>query len=77
MQNFIRDYRPLKTEPHRVRLTVGGDKLDCHYDAGSPAASLLEKKLISNSTISDARKGARFLSADLKDHFLASPMEGN
>jgi hypothetical protein len=73
--NFICDYRPLKTEPHRVRLTVGGDKLDCEYDAGSPAASLLESKLIMNSTISDAHKGARFLSADLKDHFLASPME--
>ena len=73
--NFICDYRPLKSEPHRVRLTVGGDKLDCEYDAGSPAASLLETKLILNSTISDAHKGARFLSADLKDHFLASPME--
>ena len=42
--NFICDYRPLKTEPHRVRLTVGGDKIDCPYDAGSSAASLLKKK---------------------------------
>ena len=49
--NFICDYRPLKTEPHRVRLIVGGDKLDCTYDAGSPAASLLETKLILNSKI--------------------------
>jgi hypothetical protein len=73
--NFICDYRPLKSEPYRVRLTVGGDKLECKYDAGSPAASLLESKLIINSTISDAHQGARFLSADLKDHFLASPME--
>ena len=75
--NFICDYRPLKTEPHRVRLTVGGDKLYCPYDGGSPAASLLETKLILNSTISDAKKGARFLSDDLKDHFLASLMEEN
>ena len=73
--NFICDYRPLKSEPHRVQLTVGGDKLECEYDAGLPAASLLETKLILNSTIADAHKGARFLSADLKDHFLASPME--
>ena len=49
--NFICDYQPLKTEPHRVRFTVGGDKLDCPYNAGSPAASLLETKLILNSTI--------------------------
>jgi hypothetical protein len=73
--NFICDHRPLKTEEHRVRLTVGGDKLPYDDDSGSPAASLLESKLIINSTISDARRGARFLSADLKDHFLASPMK--
>jgi hypothetical protein len=73
--NFICNHRPLKTEPYRVRLTVGGDKLPYDDDAGSPAASLLETKLILNSTISDAAKGARFLTADLKDHFLASPMK--
>jgi hypothetical protein len=73
--NFICDYRPLKSEPYRVRLTVGGDKLPYSDDAGSPAASLLETKLILNSTISDSDKGARFLCADLKDHFLASPMK--
>ena len=67
----------MKTEPHIVSLTVGGDKLDFPYDAGSPADSLLQTKLILNSTISDAKKGARFLSADLKDNFLASPMEEN
>jgi hypothetical protein len=75
--NFVCDYRPLKTEPFRVRLTVGGDKLPYDDDAGSPAASLLESKLIINSTISDADNGARFLTADLKDHFLASPMKNN
>jgi hypothetical protein len=34
----------------------------------------LETKLLLNSTISDAEQGAHFLCADLKDHFLASPM---
>jgi hypothetical protein len=73
--NLICDYHPLKSEPYRVRLTVGGDKLPYDDDAGSPAASLLETKLILNSTISDAVKGAQFLCADLKDHFLATPMK--
>jgi hypothetical protein len=50
--NFICDYRPLKSEPYSVRLTVGGDKLPYDDDAGSPAALLLETKLILNSTIS-------------------------
>jgi hypothetical protein len=74
--NFICDHRPLKTETHRVRCTAGGDKLTYDGDSGSPAASLLETKLIVNSTISDAHKGSKFLcAADLKDHFLASPMK--
>ena len=73
--NMVCDYRPLKSEPNRVRLTVGGDRLDYAYDVGSPAASLLEAKLLINSTISDADRGARFFAADLKDFFLATPMD--
>ena len=46
-------------------------------DAVSPAANLLETKILLNSIISDASKGARFMSADLKDLFLATPMEGD
>ena len=73
--NFICDHRPLKSEKHRIRLTAGGDKLTFDVDAGAPAASLLETKLLINSVISDAKHGAKFLSCDLKDFFLASPME--
>ena len=71
---FVLDYRPLKSEPHRIRITVGGDRLTYPFDAGSPAANLLETKLLLNSTISDAHRGARFMSADLKNFFLATPM---
>ena len=71
---FVCDYRPLKEEVYRIRITVGGDRLSYHEDAGSPAANLLETKIILNSTISDAHKGARFMTADIKDHFLATPM---
>ena len=73
--NFICNKRPLKEESMRVRITVGGDRLDYNYDAGSPAASILETKLTINSVISDANQGARFMGADLKDFFLASPMK--
>ena len=72
--NFRCDYRPLKSEKHRIRLVVGGDKLSYEDDSGSPAASLLETKVMVNSVISDAHKGARFMSCDLKDFFLATPM---
>ena len=64
--SFVCDYRPLKDEKWRVRLVVGGDKLPYELDAGSPAASMLETKILANSVISDAGKESRFLSCDLK-----------
>ena len=72
--SFVCDIRPLKQETHSVRMVVGGDKLTYHEDTGSPAASLLETKILGNSVISDAAKGAQFLTCDLKDFFLATPM---
>ena len=59
--SFVCDHRPLKPEPFRVRIVVGGDKLSYDNDAGSPAASLVESKLILNSTISDAQRRAHFI----------------
>ena len=70
--NMVCDYRPLKSEPYRVRLTVGGDRLDYPHDASSPAATLIDAKLLINSTISDSAKGARFFTIDIKDFFLQS-----
>ena len=71
---FRFDYRPLTDEPYRTRMVVGGDKLAYFEYPGSPAASLLETKLLLNSVISDAHLGARFLSCDLKEFFLFSFM---
>ena len=73
--SFVYDCKPLKTEQWRVRLVVGGDKLPYKNDSGSPAANLLDTKIVLNSVISQAFKGARSLSCDLKDFFLATPME--
>ena len=72
---FTCNYRPLKSETHRIRLVIGGDKFVYEFDAGAPAASLLEIKLMINSIISDAHRGARFMSCNLKDFFLATPMQ--
>ena len=74
---FILDCRPLKSKPHWVRIAVGMDWLTYKADAGSPAANLIETKILVNSTISDAHKGAHFMSADLKDFFLATPMDSD
>ena len=73
--NMVCDHRPLKKEKDRVRLTLGGYVLDYFGDTSSPAASLLEAKLLINSVISDAHRGARFMSLDIKYHFLQSILD--
>ena len=37
--NFVCDFRPLKTEQHRVCMTVGWDKLDYPHETASPTAA--------------------------------------
>ena len=74
--NFVCDYRPLKTEKFRVRMTIGGDKLDYHEDTASPTASLFETKLLINSVISDHKRyNSKFCSINIKDFFLTTPMD--
>ena len=72
--SFVCDQRPLKPEKWRTRLVIDDDKLPYYNDAGPPAANLIEIKLLLNSVISQAHQGVRFMTLDLKDHFLASPM---
>ena len=70
--SFVYNYQPLKEESHRVRIIIGGDRLLHDDDVDAPLANLLETKLLINSTMSDSHKGARFISIDIKDHFLAT-----
>jgi hypothetical protein len=67
--------RPGKAEPYRIRMTVGGDRLDAYQDVRSPAVGITDTKLHINSTISDAKDGARYCTGDLKDFFLVSQMK--
>ena len=73
--NMVCDIRPLKKEKFEVRLTVGGDRLQYPDDTASPAATLLETKLLLNSTISQSAQGARFMTHDIKDFFLQTVMK--
>jgi hypothetical protein len=65
---------PGKAERYRIRMTVGGDRLDAYQDVRSPAVGITDTKLDINSTISDAKNGARYCTGDLKDFFLCSIM---
>ena len=53
---------------------AGGDKLDYPVNASTPAVSMLDAKLHINSTISDAKNGARYLGLDIKKFYLGTPM---
>lgn len=65
---------PLKDEMWRICIVVGGDKLDYEFESRSPAANMLETKLLFNSVISNAYKGEKSCSMDLKGMFFCTPM---
>ena len=65
--------KPLKSEAYRC--VDSGDKIDYLYDPVSRAPSLIETKLLLNGTIANAKNRARSMPWDLKDFFLASPIE--
>ena len=67
---LVVDIRPLKKEKYRVRITVGGDKLDFCSDASSVATSLATVTLPLNSVVS--KKGAKSTTANIKYFFYAS-----
>ncbi|KAL7526224.1 hypothetical protein ACHAXR_001382 [Thalassiosira sp. AJA248-18] len=67
------NYCPEKDDPNRIRLTVGGDRINFPGDCGTPTADMLTVKMLLNSTIST--KGTKFMTIDIKDFYLMTPME--
>jgi Reverse transcriptase (RNA-dependent DNA polymerase) len=60
--------RPNKSEPRRVRMTVGGDKIDYPGDCSTKGADLVTAKCLFNSVVSTAN--AKFMCMDVKDFYL-------
>ena len=60
--DYVCNHRPLKPETYWTILTVAVDCLDYEEYSASPAAELLDTKLIFKSTISDTDKETRFMS---------------
>eukprot|EP00804_Cyclotella_cryptica_P014586 CCRYP_020641-RA/>CCRYP_020641-RA protein AED:0.25 eAED:0.25 QI:0/0/0/1/1/1/3/0/614 len=71
---IVANYRPEKEDPYRIRLTVGGNRITYPGDCGTPTADMLTTKILLNSVIST--KGARFMTIDIKDFYLNTPMAG-
>ena len=69
---IVVDYRPQKEEPHRTRLTVGGNLINYPGDVSTPTADITTAKLLINSTISTP--GARYMCCDVKNFYLGTPL---
>eukprot|EP00804_Cyclotella_cryptica_P027157 CCRYP_016091-RA/>CCRYP_016091-RA protein AED:0.31 eAED:0.28 QI:0/0/0/1/1/1/2/0/527 len=66
------NYQPEKEDHYRIRLTVGGNRITYPGDCGTPTADMLTANVLFNSVIST--KGASFMTIDIKDFDLNTPM---
>ena len=60
-------------DKYRTRITIGGNLINFPGDCGTPTADLLTVKLLFNSIISTPN--AKFMSIDIKDFYLCTPMK--
>ena len=63
---------PQAAEPKRVRLTVGGDRVDYKGDLATPTANLTAAKYHLSSTISTP--GAKYATAGIQYVYLVTVM---
>eukprot|EP00804_Cyclotella_cryptica_P013851 CCRYP_018168-RA/>CCRYP_018168-RA protein AED:0.40 eAED:0.40 QI:0/0/0/1/0/0/2/0/444 len=68
---IVANFRPEKDDPYRIRLTVGGNRINFPGDCGTPTADMLTTKVLLNSVVSTV--GARFMTIDIKDFYLNGP----
>jgi hypothetical protein len=62
---IVCDYKPHKTEKERVRLTMGGDRLDYSGDAATSTTDITTFRILINSTLSTA--DAAMMMMDIKN----------
>ena len=48
---IVLNYRPEKDDSYRVRLIVGGDRIICPWDCGTPTVDILTFKILLNSIV--------------------------
>jgi hypothetical protein len=65
-------YKPHNQEKERVRLTVGGDRLDYSGDVATSIADTTTSKILINSTLST--KDATMMVMDIKNYYRGTPL---
>ena len=71
--SFVCKVRPEKKEPNRTRCVAGGNLINYPWDVDTATAEMLLVKIFFNSIISTP--GAKFMTMDIKDFYLATPMK--
>jgi hypothetical protein len=66
-------YRSEKKAPYRTRITMGGNLVNYPDNCGTPTADLRTVKLLLNSVIST--ENAKFMTINIKDFYLMTPMK--
>jgi hypothetical protein len=69
---IVCDYKPHKTEKERVRLTVGGDKLDYSGDIATSTADITTFKILINSSLST--EDSAMMMMDIKNYYMGTPL---
>jgi hypothetical protein len=67
---IVCDYKPHKKEKERVRLAVGGDRLDYSGDVATLAAESTPFKILINSTLST--RDAAMMMMDIKNYYIGA-----
>jgi hypothetical protein len=67
---IVCDYKPHKTEKERVRLTVGGDRLDYSGDVATSTADITTFKILINITLST--EDAAMMMMDIKNYYIGT-----
>jgi hypothetical protein len=70
---IVIDHRPQKEDPNCVRITVGGNLIDCPFELTTRTEDMVSSKILWNSVIST--KDARFAGADIKNMYLETPLD--
>jgi hypothetical protein len=70
---IVCDYKPHKKEKERVRLTVGGNRLDYSGDVATSTSDITTFKILINSTLS-TEDAAMMMMMDIKNYYLVTPL---
>ena len=67
------EFRLQKIDPHRIRITAGGNLINYPGKLTTRTANLTTSKLMWNSVLSN--EGAKYMCLDIKNFYLTAPLD--